>query len=91
MVALRGRPFKPGQEEFVNFLGLAFLMLFVVLISFGEIGDLGEPIALDAQGRDEDVFLRRVRHDHSAIAHVRFAALAGRRPIARTIQKPSDC
>lgn len=40
VVALRGRPFKPGQEEFVNFLGLAFLMLFVVLISFGEIGDL---------------------------------------------------
>jgi regulator of sigma E protease len=40
VVALRGRPFKPGQEEFVNFLGIAFLMLFVLLISFGEVGDL---------------------------------------------------
>jgi len=40
VVALRGRPFKPGQEEFVNFLGIALLMLFVVLVSFGEVGDL---------------------------------------------------
>ena len=40
VAALRGRPFKPGQEEFVNFLGIAVLMLFVVLISFGEVGDL---------------------------------------------------
>jgi regulator of sigma E protease len=40
VVALRGKPFKPGQEEFVNFVGLAFLVLFVVLISFGELGDL---------------------------------------------------
>jgi regulator of sigma E protease len=40
VVALRGRPFKPGQEEFVNFLGIALLMLFVVLISFGEVSDL---------------------------------------------------
>lgn len=40
VTALRGRPFKPGQEEFVNFLGLALLLLFVVLVSFGEITDL---------------------------------------------------
>lgn len=40
VVALRGKPFKPGQEEFVNFLGIALLMLFVVLVSFGEVGDL---------------------------------------------------
>lgn len=40
VVALRGQPFKPGQEEFVNFLGIALLMLFVVLISFGEVSDL---------------------------------------------------
>ena len=40
IVALRGRPFKPGQEEFVNFLGIALLMFFVVLITFGEVGDL---------------------------------------------------
>ena len=40
VTALRGKPFKPGQEEFVNFLGFALLLLFVVLISFGEIGDL---------------------------------------------------
>ena len=40
VVALRGRPFKPGQEEFVNFLGIALLMLFVVLVSFGEVSDL---------------------------------------------------
>ena len=40
IVALRGKPFKPGQEEFVNFLGIALLMLFVVLVSFGEVGDL---------------------------------------------------
>ena len=40
VAALRGRPFKPGQEEFVNFLGIAILMLFVLLVSFGEVGDL---------------------------------------------------
>ena len=40
IVALRGKPFKPGQEEFVNFLGIALLMFFVVLITFGEVGDL---------------------------------------------------
>ena len=40
IVALRGKPFKPGQEEFVNFIGIAFLMFFVVLITFGEVGDL---------------------------------------------------
>ncbi len=40
IIALRGRPFKPGQEEFVNFVGFALLMLFVVLITFGEVGDL---------------------------------------------------
>jgi regulator of sigma E protease len=40
VVALRGKPFKPGQEEFVNFLGIALLLLFVVLVSFGEVGDL---------------------------------------------------
>jgi len=40
VVALRGKPFKPGQEEFVNFLGIAFLMLFLVLITFGELGEL---------------------------------------------------
>lgn len=40
VVALRGKPFKPGQEEFVNFVGFALLMLFVVLITFGEVGDL---------------------------------------------------
>ena len=40
VAALRGQPFKPGQEEFVNFLGIAILMLFVVLVSFGEVGDL---------------------------------------------------
>ena len=40
VAAVRGQPFKPGQEEFVNFLGIAILMLFVVLVSFGEVGDL---------------------------------------------------
>ena len=40
IVALRDKPFKPGQEEFVNFLGIAFLMFFIVLITFGEVGDL---------------------------------------------------
>lgn len=38
--ALRGKPFKPGQEEMVNFLGIAFLLLFVLFISIGEVGDI---------------------------------------------------
>lgn len=40
MVALRGRPFKPGQEEFIHFMGFVVLMAFIVLVTFGEVSEL---------------------------------------------------
>lgn len=40
VVAVRGKPFKPGQEEFIHFLGFVALIGFLVLITFSELGDL---------------------------------------------------
>ncbi len=40
IVAIRGRPFKPGQEEFIHFLGFVTIMAFIILMTFSEIGDL---------------------------------------------------
>lgn len=40
VVALRGRPFKPGQEETLNFIGIAAVLFLIVLITVQEIGGL---------------------------------------------------
>lgn len=40
IIALRGKPFKPGQEEFVHFLGIVAIMALVVIITFGELREL---------------------------------------------------
>lgn len=40
VVALRGRPFKPGQEEQIHFVGVMLVMAFIVLITFRELGAL---------------------------------------------------
>ena len=40
IVAARGRPFKPGQEEFVHFLGFMAILAFMVLITFNEVSGL---------------------------------------------------
>ena len=40
ITAARGRPFKPGQEEFIHFLGFMTVLAFIFLITFREVGDL---------------------------------------------------
>ncbi len=40
ITAIRGKPFKPGQEEFVHFIGIMAVLAFMVLITFREIGGL---------------------------------------------------
>ncbi|MEM7734750.1 MAG: RIP metalloprotease [Deinococcota bacterium] len=40
LVAIRGKPFKPGQEEMIHFIGIAVLIVFIVLVTFGEVGEL---------------------------------------------------
>lgn len=40
IVALRGKPFKPGQEEFIHFLGFMAILVFLVLITFNEVSGL---------------------------------------------------
>ncbi|MBS3967215.1 MAG: RIP metalloprotease [Truepera sp.] len=40
VVAIRGKPFKPGQEEFIHFMGFVVLMAFIVLVTFGEVSEL---------------------------------------------------
>lgn len=40
VVAVRGRPFRPGQEEQIHFIGVMLVMAFIVLITFREIGAL---------------------------------------------------
>lgn len=40
IVSLRGRPFKPGQEEFIHFLGFMAILAFIVLITFNEVSGL---------------------------------------------------
>ncbi len=43
IVALRGKPFKPGQEEFIHFLGFMAILAFIVLITFNEVSGLFIP------------------------------------------------
>ncbi len=40
IVALRGKPLPPGREEVVHFMGLAILILFIALITIGEVRTL---------------------------------------------------
>lgn len=40
IVALRGKPFKPGQEEQLHFIGIALVLAVIVLITFREVGAL---------------------------------------------------
>lgn len=40
VVALRRKPFRPGQEEFIHFLGFMALLAFIVLITFNEVSGL---------------------------------------------------
>ena len=40
VVSLRGRPFRPGQEEQIHFIGVMLVMAFIVLITFREISAL---------------------------------------------------
>lgn len=40
VVAVRGKPFKPGQEEMIHFIGIAVLLVFIALVTFGEVGEL---------------------------------------------------
>jgi regulator of sigma E protease len=40
IVALRGKPFKPGQEEFIHFLGFMSVLAIMLLITFNEVTGL---------------------------------------------------
>lgn len=40
VVALRGRPFRPGQEETIHFIGIAAVLFLIALITVQEIGGL---------------------------------------------------
>ncbi len=40
VVAVRGRPFKPGQEEQIHFIGVMLVLALIVLITFREVGAL---------------------------------------------------
>lgn len=40
IVALRGKPFKAGQEEFIHFLGFMAIMALIVLITYQEVSNL---------------------------------------------------
>lgn len=40
LVAARGRPFRPGQEEALHFLGVMAVLALMVLITFQELGGL---------------------------------------------------
>ncbi|MFA5593719.1 MAG: M50 family metallopeptidase [Trueperaceae bacterium] len=40
IVAVRGKPFKPGQEEQIHFIGVMLVMALIVLITFREVGAL---------------------------------------------------
>jgi regulator of sigma E protease len=37
ITALRGKPFKPGQEEFINFLGFMSVIALMLLVTFNDI------------------------------------------------------
>ena len=41
VTALRRRPFAPGQEEFINFLGFAFVLVFIGLVTLRDIARIG--------------------------------------------------
>jgi regulator of sigma E protease len=40
IIALRGKPFKPGQEEFINFIGFMSVLALMLLITFNEVTNL---------------------------------------------------
>ncbi|MGL4611175.1 MAG: M50 family metallopeptidase [Trueperaceae bacterium] len=40
IVALRGKPFKPGQEEFIHFVGFMSVLAIMLLITFNEVTGL---------------------------------------------------
>jgi hypothetical protein len=40
IVAIRGRPFRPGQEEAFHFVGIAAVLALIVLITVQELGGL---------------------------------------------------
>ena len=40
IVALRGKPFEPGREEFIHFIGFMAILAFIVLITFNEVSGL---------------------------------------------------
>ena len=40
VVALRGKPFRPGQEEQLHFFGVMAVLALIVLITFRELGAL---------------------------------------------------
>jgi len=40
VVALRGRPFKPGQEEKLHFIGIMAVLALIVLVTFNELSGL---------------------------------------------------
>ncbi len=37
IIALRGKPFKPGQEEFINFIGFMSVIALMLLVTFNDI------------------------------------------------------
>jgi regulator of sigma E protease len=41
IVALRRKPFAPGQEETINFAGFVFVIIFIVLVTVQDFGRLG--------------------------------------------------
>ncbi|UCH26160.1 MAG: site-2 protease family protein [Trueperaceae bacterium] len=40
IVAIRGKPFKPGQEETIHFLGFMAVLALIVLVTFNEISGI---------------------------------------------------
>jgi regulator of sigma E protease len=40
IAAIRGRPFKPGQEATIHFIGYAALFTLIILITVNELGGL---------------------------------------------------
>lgn len=40
ITTLRGKPFRPGQEEFIHFLGIMAVLAFMVLVTFNELSGL---------------------------------------------------
>lgn len=40
IIAIRGKPFKPGQEETIHFMGMMAVLLLIVLITIGDVGRL---------------------------------------------------